>query len=294
MEKDSANAGSLSPNELARNLLSRPELTSMDVSKDSKRPHISCTQLDMFRKCPQQYAFRYLLGLKQPPSASFGFGLAFDKAINEEYLHKMEHGTDLDVSKCQEVFAADWATRRKEIEFKPGEDPGKINDEGAALVPVFHKDVCQQVQPVVVQEMITVQLSGVDYDLQTVIDVVDNDHIEGEVVVDNKTAARSWDEGREFTETQPVAYCIARASIGKPTNVFRFDIGVRGKNPHVEARVRRIGEGEVIGFMKLLGHVRAAITAGVFYPNQNGWWCSKKWCGFWEQCQREWHINVKE
>jgi hypothetical protein len=47
-------------------------------------------------------------------------------------------------------------------------------DEGVALVETFHNSVAVNVQPVSVQEAITVELEGVDYDLMTVLDVVDN------------------------------------------------------------------------------------------------------------------------
>jgi hypothetical protein len=248
----------------------------------------------MFRRCPQAYAFRYVLGLKRPPGASFGFGLSYDAAANEEYEHKMKHGTDLDAAKMQECFASEWAKRKHEVEFKEGEDAGKLNDEGVALVKVFHDEVAVNVQPVAVQEFITVELAGVDYDLSAVLDVVDNKGNMGEVVVDNKTAARAWDQGRELVETQPVAYCIARASIGKPTYQFRFDIGIKGKKPRMDIRTRDVREEEVTGFLKLLAHVRESIVAGVFYPNQGTWACSKRWCAYWPECVKEWHINVKE
>lgn len=267
------------------------------ASLPTRRPRLSCTQVDMWRRCPQQYGFRYALGIKRPPSASFGFGLAFDDACNEEYRHKQQHGVDLPVSDMTDKFAACWDTRKKDVEFRQqyGEKPEVLLDEGTRLVPVFHKAVCQKVQPIAIQKEVLVVLEGVPFDFIGYVDLVDNEEGKRIVIADTKTTGGTWDKGREFRETQPVAYTMASQATENPSNEFRFDIAVKGQKPHVEQRRRVVRPEEQQGFLRLLGHIWAATRAGVFYPRDpDHWSCSKKWCGYWELCEKEWGFRVKE
>ena len=67
-------------------------LSQIEVSEwpMAELPHISATSLRMFKRCPEQYRRRYLLGEKVPPAANMIWGSADHAAIGYNLAQKID------------------------------------------------------------------------------------------------------------------------------------------------------------------------------------------------------------
>jgi len=257
--------------------------------------HLSKTQIGMYQRCPYAYFCRYVEGLKLPPSSSILVGKSFDEAINLEYNTKIDKKKGQKVSVIQDCFADTFDREKDNIVFAENEKPEELKDLGVKCVANFHKEVCPQVNPVMVQKKDELKFENVDYTFMVVVDVVDDK----DIVIDNKTTKRSWAEGREFQELDPIAYSLwYELSQGKQENKFRFDIGVLTKTPKVQQIERKVSKEEKKGFLKYIAYIYDSIQydlkRGMFLPRQDSFLCSKKWCGYYQKCEKEWGIKIKE
>lgn len=83
--------------------------------------YVSFTQLSMIERCPQQYEFRYLMGLVEPPGMALSQGIVFHDVAEIQNSHKIETGEDLSTSDVEDAFNDRWKKGHK-IGFSRGAD----------------------------------------------------------------------------------------------------------------------------------------------------------------------------
>lgn len=258
------------------------------------KKHLSKTKLSMYLRCPFQYYCRYIQGLKKPPSSAILMGKCFDTALNYDYGQKISTGVNEPSSVVKDCFAHTFESERGDTIFEKDENPDTMKDIGVKTVEHFQKNVASKVQPHNIQISDTLEFDNVDYALMVVVDLVTNDGI----VVDNKFASRKWSEGNEMKQLDPVIYSLwYEIRNNKPEKTFRFDIGIGTKIPGHQQVERKINAEEKTGFLKLLACVNDNIQydteRGIFYPRVDNMLCSRKYCGYWEICEREWKHKIK-
>lgn len=114
-------------------------------------PHLSVTQLRMYLGCPLQYYFRYVCGLKMPPTGSFTLGRTVHSTLEENYRQKIQSHEDLPLQQIHEMFSQRWDEEAQLTLFEEGEKPGQLKDEGIRLLDPYHRNVAPTVQPVEVE-----------------------------------------------------------------------------------------------------------------------------------------------
>lgn len=246
--------------------------------------HLSFTQLNMFLRCPRQYEFRYIEGLKVPPSGAMVQSRVWHETLELNYRQKVVSDEDLALGQMQEFFAArfDEAVAGEEVAFEPDEKPGKLKDQGTAIVAAHHGTIAPAVRPALVEERFTVDL-GEDFpfDLVGVWDLVERDG----TIVDNKAYGRQPRQEDLDKDLQFTAYALGyRTTHGRVEPGLRMDAIVKTKNPRpVQLHTRRTND-DCRWLLGLIEQVAKAIDAGVFYPNPQGWHCSPRFCGYWDRC----------
>ncbi|MBI5244050.1 MAG: PD-(D/E)XK nuclease family protein, partial [Elusimicrobia bacterium] len=73
-----------------------------------EKRHLSATQIGMFLRCPRQYEFRYMQGLKQPPSGAMVQSKVWHRTVEENYRQKIESAKDLPLPRMEEFYAAQY------------------------------------------------------------------------------------------------------------------------------------------------------------------------------------------
>lgn len=249
-----------------------------------EKRHLSFTQLNMFLRCPRQYEYRYIRGLKVPPSGAMVQSRVWHQTVELNYRQKIQSDRDLALGEMQEFFAAqfDVALAAEEVAFEPGEKPGTLKDQGTAIVAAHHKTIAPEVRPLLVEERFTVDL-GEDFpfDLVGVWDLVERDG----TIADNKAYGKTPRQEDLDKNLQFTAYALGfRATRGEIEPGLRMDAIVKTKNPKaVQLHTRRTND-NCRWLLRLIEQVGTAIDSGIFYPNPNGWHCSPRFCGYWGLC----------
>jgi putative RecB family exonuclease len=242
--------------------------------------HISVTQIKMFLRCPLQYKFRYIDGLKIPPAGAMVLGRSVHKGIEENYKQKKDSKIDLPLNKVLEIFSESFDRAQKEEEINWEEDtPAEIKDTGIELLKVYQKDIAYKIQPVLVEEGFELEFENVAYTLKGYLDLIDQDKI----IRETKTSKRSYALDAALTDIQLTAYNLAYKYLkGEDPNSLCFDVVVKNKHPKVQTITSpKRTQAELDRFLKVMAYVSKAIKEGIFYPNEN-FMC--KVCGYRDRC----------
>lgn len=245
--------------------------------------HLSATSLKMYLRCPLQFMFRYVKGLKIPPAGVIILGKSVHKGLEENFRHKKQTQIDLPIKKVLEAYSNcfDRSKQEEEVDWE-GENPGKLKDEGVGLIKVYHKITAPPIQPIAVEEGFELGFENVPYTLKGYVDLVDQD----KRIRDTKTSRRSYPQNATQTDIQLTAYNLAYKYIkGEEPKSLCFDVMVRTKQPKVQTlQSPPRTPAQLTRFLKLLGSIAWAIKTGIFYPCENQQVCS--WCGYKEICRK--------
>ena len=246
--------------------------------------YLSASRIGMHVRCPKQYEFRYVEGLKMRPSGAMILGGSWHSALEVNYKQKIDSRSDIKVTDMTEIFADSFDERVKneEIDWKD-EKPGVVKDVGVSITILHHKQIAPTVQPVTVEQEFLVPFTDTNklYGFLDVIDSVGKKRF----IVENKSAGRTPSEDEVFKDVQLTAYSYAYRSLyGKNEDGIRKDIAVKTKVPKT-VQMKTTRDGNSIEILRQMAKgVESNTKSGVFPPNPNSFLCSKKWCGFWDLC----------
>jgi putative RecB family exonuclease len=232
----------------------------------------------MYLRCPLQYYFRYVCGLKMPPTGDMTLGRTVHGALEDIYRQKIESGQDLPLDRVCDSFSDRWENEAQLTLFQGDESAGHLKDEGVRLLGVYHSTVAPTVQPAEVEREFLVDTGATELPLKGYIDLIDSNG----TIIDHKTTKRSFPQDAAQKDLQLTAYAMAyRQLYGQPENGLRLDALVRNKQPKVQQLATARSQADVDRFLRLAGQVERAIKAEAFYPSDN-YMCGV--CGYGEMC----------
>lgn len=250
------------------------------ASVSCDEPHLSVTQLKMYLRCPLQYFFRYVCGLKVPPTSGLTLGRTIHEALGENYRQKLQSYEDLPIEQVTDVFSDYWDREAKETVFANGEKPGKLKDDGIGLLKAYFKDVAPNVQPIEVEKEFLIETGVTKLPLKGYIDLIDDEA----QIVDHKTTKRSFPTDSAEKDLQLTAYSMAyRTLYGHKESGVRLDVMVRNKQPKIQQLYGARTQADIDRFLRLAQQVEHSINAEAFYPNEN-FMCGN--CGYGEMCEK--------
>lgn len=245
-------------------------------------------------RCPRQYELRYIQGLIRPPGAALVLGHAFHEAMAGLAMEKA-NGAKVEQDQAADLFV-DAFDAEAEGEVDWGEEkPGQIKDAGVAMTTAGARTWVAPLRPW--------EIAGVeakfdvlipDYDVGKAVpftgfrDLVLVGETGDLTVVDYKTSSRKWPSNRVDKEIQPLAYALPEYLLAGVVPPFRFDVVVR---PSRDGEVRtqsfpvQPDQAAVEWWLDTVRRAYRLVQAGVFMPNPTGWWCSPKWCGYYDLCR---------
>lgn len=239
--------------------------------------HVSHSQISMFLRCPRQWEFRYVKGLKMPPSGALILGSSYHKALEANFAQKVESEIDLGLEDVLDAFSDHWETRLEQEKDIQWEDlkPGVLKDQGISIVTLYHQQEAPQIQPVAVE----IPYGKVIADTSFVgsVDLVERRG----TVIDHKTSARAYNQDEVDKDIQATAEAFM---VGRPIN-HEFHVAIKTKVPKIQkvASIRTIDD--ILWWLDLVRGVIAQMRSGIAPPNPTTWACSPKWCGFWSICR---------
>lgn len=242
------------------------------------------SEIAVFLKCPKQWEFRYVQGLKTPPKAALTVGSSVDHAVTHNLVEKMKSGTDLPLETVLDAYSTGFEQRANDTEW--GEDDrGQQKDMGAQLIKIHHTQAAPKIKPASVQEEFVIETDA-GYDLGGTLDLTEKDG----TIVDTKTSKTAYAEDAISRALQPAMYDFAFQAIRqKPASGWRYDVLIKPtktKPAQLQQVSGKVTHDDRTWLFDTINNVHKAINAGVATPAADGaWWCSKDWCGFWDRCK---------
>jgi len=263
--------------------------------EDGELKHLSNTSIDMYTKCPFRFYCRYPLGLKKPPSAALTFGISFGDATDLNYEQKIVTHEDLKVKKITDRFNDRWKELKSETEFTKKEKPEEIRKIGEKSIEIFQKEIAPIVQPVAIQLFKSVDFEGSDFKFVGKLDVVDNKN----VIRDTKTSSSRWKDSAAHDTLQHVGYSLLLDGQSDKERDCTYDIAVKLKTPVTQIIKTKVSKEQRMGFLIHLTRIKMQIQHSIQTGNfpaykTKEWWCSKRFCGYFRECEKTFGWKIKD
>lgn len=257
---------------------------------DDKLPYgrFSNAQYDMYKRCPKQWEFRYVKGLKRPPRGDMVRGLAVHAATEVSHLYILENKAlpplDLPMQAAFERFDTD----AKEVE-KWDDPPHVVKNVSLSLVKHYHQHALPYVKPITAEEPFVAKVGIVP-----MIGFIDRVDLEasppqggvedpGQVVVyDTKTSATKWSKRDVDTDSQLTLYAIVKGAYNVGVDNL---VPLKGGPAYHRLTSTRDKHAKQV-YIEDLEETADLTKRGIFPKTSiDHWMCSEKWCGYWSLCR---------
>ena len=256
-------------------------LKALPLEKLRQRLHVSVSQINTYVLCSEKYRHSYVVGT--PPShrpAALSFGSAIHHALAVFYGFIKAHGKKPSPGRIQAAFSDRWEVELRDslpIQFKNGEDAGKVKDLGVAMLKRFCEAGFLPDKVIAAEQPFSVAIpnpeTGMIHEeaLVGAIDLV-AEHQGQVIIVEHKTAARKFAQDRLQYDHQPTAYQFAARELGISNPGLAFQVLLKTRSPQVEfTTITRSKEHEE-EMLSTYTQVLTAVAQGLFWKNR-GWMC---------------------
>lgn len=236
---------------------------------------LSGSSLSTFLRCGMQWEFAYVKSIKRPPKIRQLIGVATHEAVEINYRHKFETFEDLPESDVLDAFSTAYDRQIGDVEDSE-EDPAAAKDSGVEITRIYRRQVSPSVQPVLIEEPVTMTVNGIPY--SGWIDLTDQDNR----IRDTKTTAKRPAEDTYLLNMTGYAMAF-RSKTGTTESGITLDYLVRTKSPYYLPVKGVVEDDDINRFASILEVVYAAINEGRFVPNGivSG---ACNWCGYNDIC----------
>lgn len=247
--------------------------------------HVSHSQLGMWQRCPRQWQYRYVEGLKIAPSGALIEGGCYHETLEKNFKAKIHTQEDLPLKDCLDIFSTVWDARLLGEEFIDWEelDPGTIKDEGIGLVEKYMLTTSPSVQPVKVEEAYVSEVAGVKF-----VCIIDLEEV-SLAVIDHKTSTKKYTQADVDKSLQATAAAFV---LGRGI-VFYNHVALKTRVPTIQVVKSYRTHADIDWWVNMAAQVVQQMKTGIGPPRpvdafgRDGWWCSPKWCGYYERCRGE-------
>lgn len=275
---------------------------------EKKKREIHQSDLDMLIKCGVQWEFYKTIGPVAPGVVQVR-GTAYHKPVEQNLRHKISTGQLLTAEEIRDLAASSF---NAEVQASPprltkderavGEKKvlGQAKDMVVRLAGAHAEQLAPKLHPTHVEWPFVIDVgdSGIALagrmDLRTSQQITKPEHLEKgfpEVhwveVRDNKSAVKVASQVDVDESIQLTMYATAEKVIhGKYPHRVTLDCAVDyKKGPEVRVIDSWRDEEDTKRLLRRVERSVATIDAGLFLPARpTDWWCSEKWCGYWDRC----------
>jgi len=245
---------------------------------------IHASMLTMGAKCMEQVRWRYVEGERAPPGIALLVGSSVHAARELDLVRKRDTGAPLPEGDVVDAAATDFDRRLAEEErviYDDGENAGTGKDQAVSLARLHSREVTPKLEPLHVERKLRVAIPGLEHEIEGTLDLQTHDR----VIHDCKTAKKSptSDELAGSIQLQLYSLLAESADGAKPAGIA-LDVLLKNKTP----KSAMMSAGPVTTYAPLMERIRRfelALASGNFMPAMPGsWWCSTKFCGYYDRC----------
>lgn len=258
--------------------------------------HLSYSSVSLYQRCQLRWRYRYVDKIKTQATGKMLAGNAYHEAVAMCFEVKRMFGEYPPMSAMHDTFINYWNKQVRNniiiqrdsdgakfdeipaIKFDEDE-PVKLQADALVLLDIYYNDHMLKIEPAAVEKRVTGEYNGIP--LLAYIDLIDANGI----FYDHKLVWRSWKDGQADIDIQPTFYGLISGA--KPIE-FHFQFAKALKNPVIDDMVtKRTGSDYTRLGIDIINMWRQ-IQSGIFMRcGTGGWWCSDKYCGYWETCHSE-------
>jgi len=246
---------------------------------------LSPSQVSTYLTCPAKWYFRYLVGLTEPATGALALGKAFHATLATNFRRKLASGHDLEPVEVHEVFEQEWILASDDAELRDDEDAIELATTGEALVKTYISESATSVQPRAVEQAVSGRIT--DVKVRGIVDVLDTTGR----VIDFKTASKRPNGIAADHGLQLSTYAMITPGA---SGECRLDTVTKTKAVHVIQQTYTVGPDERRFAETLYPMVQDSIRDGIYPPHRSSPLCSRKHCGYWRECEREFGGLVSE
>jgi len=273
------------------------------TSDEERKPHFSYSQMNMFQRCPKQYEYRYIKGLKMPPNIAMNSGKAIHEALEYNALHKLRTTEDIPMADLLDISGDSHDKYMGQVEDLDKKAAGTNKDENQGIVTLYRRVQAPHITPIAAEREFRIELPEDDGGIyKPVIGFIDSlaevpdvrpGPPGGRIIAleDYKRVSRKKQQAEVDLSPQLTLYdYVYDTEVGQLPDVIGFrQLGfLKRDGPYsipmyrtpqtVEARRKR--HRRVLNQLK---GVQKAIKDGNFIPVDNPQICG--WCGYKDICQ---------
>lgn len=259
------------------------------------KPQLHYSHLSMFTRCGEQYRRRYLEGIIIAPGMALHVGVGTHASVELNLKAKLATGALLPqdavqdaardgVVKSIEASGVTLDADEKAAGLKAAQ--GAAVDMAVALSIVHHLQVAPKVNPAHIERPWVLELRGSKYDLAGRIDIQETGEAATPGTIrDTKTCARSPAAGDADSKDQLTMYALAALTLDGAIPPLVMDYLVKTKVPKAVTQSTVRTQEDLGVLLRRIEVMISAIQHGVFVPaSQENWWCSPRWCGYFDSC----------
>ncbi len=276
--------------------------------------HLSYSSVSMFMRCQTQLWFKTVYGYSRPNGAG-SLGKWSHKAVEQYFMRLVEGHDPMELKPFLGIFEKAFDKGKKQdIDWK-GDDPGVLKTrflgtKGAStqgvkviaprkgVLPIVHSDHLPTLIPEAIEHKFEIEIEampGCSFDSIDVVGYVDFYGTEKgkrtKQVRDSKFRGRKHPDNEEQVDLQLPLYAMGMEADGmKVGSVVTDQIIHKASGTDIHTLARRPTEDQKQRVIHAFQSTAKQIDRNGDDPNNwakappGVWWCSKKWCGWWDHC----------
>jgi CRISPR/Cas system-associated exonuclease Cas4 (RecB family) len=245
--------------------------------QDLPQGYISYSQINMYKRCPMQYKFRYINGIKKPPKSFLIVGQSLHAGLTEGFLTKINQTDDtrkiMNIIVDKAIAELENLVSSQEIEYEEDDNKNKMKDDTAKMGKKYYLEVGKKLKPVEVKKQFEVSFENTDWKLKGEIDIVERD------LIDWKTGKQKMQDEYILFDEQLKLYKLV---VPKRTVIHQI-VRYKVKEPEIFIFYNNPSEKEIQEVLKNCAVIVQLIRTGYFFKRNDVRYCS--WCGYKDICQ---------
>jgi hypothetical protein len=246
--------------------------------------HFSFSQIERFLKCGIQWKRIYMDGDRIPPGIALLKGKAFHLGAELNHRQKMQSHVDLRRNEIIDYSVSEFDKSMRNEDVMLNEDEksiglekvsGEARDSLVSLSDLYVQNAAPTIQPVMVEERITIDVTDEDSGLKVVkpivcvIDLADDKNRIRELKTSKKSKSQADVDGSLQIDIESIAY---KEKTGRMPDGIIMDTFISTKVPQYKPMFTKRTEAIYSRIYKLLFNVQNAIEKEVFMPPPPGSW----------------------
>jgi len=260
----------------------------MNLSELRKLPHLSSSSIGDYIDCGLLYKFGRIDRIPRTFSSdSLEFGSCIHRVLDNFYQGKMIN-SPLSQKKVLSLFEKYWTQAvggKLEVKFAKGKDFETYLIDGRELLTTYFEELPEDdFKVLAIEEPFAFTIDGMDMPIIGQMDLVLEDSSGTIIIVDWKTASKSYSRDEIDKSFQLTLYQLAALSNGYADReiLLRFDCLIKTKTKKFEQYYTTRSEEDMLRAKKKILKVADGISKKVFVPNDGHWKCKN--CNYSEHC----------